>query len=209
MKRHLPFALSLLAMTSTFAALPTVPGTNAVVRYDYERYYAQYSTNPQMYALPREWGDALLSALDGGRQVHERKYDPQVGMCIDPAEPRYLLNITLTNGNSYRIGLFSNGSSGLVDFPERGYQITDAVQNNVVKLVNQLDADMRQRTVGAPRPLVYTVGTVEDGGTLSGIARLFYGDASKWVKIYEANRQIIKNPNEISGRMKLTIPKLQ
>lgn len=214
MKSHLPFALaSILCLAggcATFAALPTVPGTNEVVRYEYEGYYEQYSNKPQLYTIPREWGDTLLAALDGGRQVRERVYHPTGDgtIVIDPAEPQYLLNITLTDGKAYRIGLFSNGSSGCVDFPERNYQITDAVQTNVVKLVHQLDADLRQRIVSAPRPLVYTVGTVDDGGTLSGIARLFYGDASKWPQIYAANRQVVKNPNIISGRMKLTIPKL-
>lgn len=42
----------------------------------------------------------------------------------------------------------------------------------------------------------------------AGIARVFYGDASKWRRIYDANRKTIKNPDVIDGALKLTIPKL-
>jgi uncharacterized protein len=55
-------------------------------------------------------------------------------------------------------------------------------------------------------PLVYTVGTREDGGTLSGIALLFYGDARQWRRIYEANRDTVRNPDIIRQGMRLTIP---
>lgn len=70
-----------------------------------------------------------------------------------------------------------------------------------------MDEDLRREIVGAPRPVVYTVSMLDDGNTLSGIARLFYGDATKWRRIYEANRKLIKNPNVIYGGMQLTIPK--
>ncbi|WMI81602.1 LysM peptidoglycan-binding domain-containing protein [Anaerotignum sp. MB30-C6] len=46
-----------------------------------------------------------------------------------------------------------------------------------------------------PKPKQYTVAK---GDSLSKIARKVYGDASKWPKIYEANKSMIgKNPNLI------------
>jgi len=69
-------------------------------------------------------------------------------------------------------------------------------------------AAMRQNLLNAPKPHAYTVGTLDDGGTLSGVAKLFYGDASKWREIYHANRSILKDPNKLTGRETLTIPKL-
>ena len=44
------------------------------------------------------------------------------------------------------------------------------------------------------------------GDSLSKIARHFYGDASKWPRIHEANRDQIKNPDLIHPGQKLTIP---
>lgn len=49
--------------------------------------------------------------------------------------------------------------------------------------------------------------TVKSGDCLSAIARAVYGDASKWTKIYEANKSVIgKNPNLIYPGQKYTIP---
>jgi hypothetical protein len=74
--------------------------------------------------------------------------------------------------------------------------------------MDELDADLRREVLNTPKPFVYTLGTLNDGGTLSGVARLFYGDPNKWHQIYEANRKTIKNPNVLRGNEKLVIPKL-
>ena len=48
--------------------------------------------------------------------------------------------------------------------------------------------------------------TVKSGDSLSKIAKHFYGDASKWHQIYEANRDKIKNPDLIHPGQEFTIP---
>lgn len=48
--------------------------------------------------------------------------------------------------------------------------------------------------------------TVVAGDTLSKIARRQYGDATKWRAIYEANRDLIKNPDLIHIGWVLKIP---
>ena len=48
--------------------------------------------------------------------------------------------------------------------------------------------------------------TVRAGDTLSKIAEHFYSTGGKWEKIYEANRETLKNPNYIYVGMKLVIP---
>ena len=47
---------------------------------------------------------------------------------------------------------------------------------------------------------------VRKGETLQQIALDYYGSRSKWRRIYEANRQSIKDPNLIAIGMKLRIP---
>ena len=44
------------------------------------------------------------------------------------------------------------------------------------------------------------------GDSLSKIAKHVYGDAQKWRKIYEANRDQIKNPDLIYPGQTFTIP---
>ena len=48
--------------------------------------------------------------------------------------------------------------------------------------------------------------TVVAGDSLSKIAKRFYGDANKWQRIHEANRDLIKNPDLIYPGQKLRIP---
>lgn len=47
---------------------------------------------------------------------------------------------------------------------------------------------------------------VKKGDTLSKIAKEFYGDASLYPKIFEANRDILTDPNLIKVGQKLRIP---
>jgi len=47
---------------------------------------------------------------------------------------------------------------------------------------------------------------VSSGETLSKIAQKYYGDASLYPKIFEANRDSIKDPNMIRVGQKLRIP---
>ncbi len=51
-----------------------------------------------------------------------------------------------------------------------------------------------------------TMYTVKKGDTLSKIAKAHYGDASKYPKIFEANKPMLKNPNEIYPGQVLRIP---
>jgi len=47
---------------------------------------------------------------------------------------------------------------------------------------------------------------VQAGDTLSKIAEKYYGDATLYTKIFEANRDLLKDPNRISPGQKLRIP---
>ena len=45
------------------------------------------------------------------------------------------------------------------------------------------------------------------GDSLSKIAKRLYGDANKWRQIYEANKDLIKNPDLIHPGQTLKIPR--
>jgi len=47
---------------------------------------------------------------------------------------------------------------------------------------------------------------VVKGDTLSKIAQQLYGKASAWTRIYEANKDLIKDPDRIYPGQKLRIP---
>ncbi|WP_020563702.1 YidB family protein [Methylosarcina fibrata] len=48
--------------------------------------------------------------------------------------------------------------------------------------------------------------TVVSGDTLSGIAKQFYHDANQWQRIFDANRDVLSNPDRISPGQHLRIP---
>jgi len=48
--------------------------------------------------------------------------------------------------------------------------------------------------------------TVQKGDTLSKISKQYYGDANKYMKIFEANRDKLKDPDKIQIGQVLTIP---
>ena len=65
----------------------------------------------------------------------------------------------------------------------------------------EVDADIR--TVQTD---IYGIWTVKSGDTLSKIAKSAYDNAGSYMKIFEANKGILKNPDQIQVGQKLTIP---
>jgi nucleoid-associated protein YgaU len=61
-------------------------------------------------------------------------------------------------------------------------------------------------TAPSPTPAAPRTYTVAAGDNLSKIAKKFYGDANKWKRIFEANRDIIKNADLIKPGQVLKIP---
>ena len=60
-----------------------------------------------------------------------------------------------------------------------------------------------------PLPCQYVLGMdPRDGGTLSGVARLFYGDGGKWPVIWEANKDAVPDPDRPKSGISLVIPAL-
>ena len=55
---------------------------------------------------------------------------------------------------------------------------------------------------------VYHRHTVKSGESLSKIAKHYYGDPMKYTKIFDANTNILKDPNVIHPDQVLVIPNL-
>ena len=47
---------------------------------------------------------------------------------------------------------------------------------------------------------------IQRGDTLSGIAKRYYGNAMQYTRIFEANRNVIEDPNKIYPGQKIRIP---
>ena len=68
--------------------------------------------------------------------------------------------------------------------------------------VSQVESNLQFAQAGA-EPTFYTV---QSGDTLSGIAKRFYGNASRYPEIFEANKPMLSNPDKIYPGQNLRIP---
>ena len=66
--------------------------------------------------------------------------------------------------------------------------------------------DKAQASLQTSRTSASQQYTVKAGDTLSKLAGQFYNATDKWERIYDANRDQLKNPNYIYIGMKLMIP---
>lgn len=65
-----------------------------------------------------------------------------------------------------------------------------------------------QNNVATPSTRSIRTHTVQSGESLSLIAKKYYGDASKWHAIYDANKDKIKNPDLIQPNQTFIIPNI-
>jgi nucleoid-associated protein YgaU len=98
----------------------------------------------------------------------------------------------------------------------KGTAKTKADSNRVwdqIKLVDKnysqdLMAEITYETEAAAAPVGQTTKTytVKAGDTLSKIAKQHYGNANAYMKIFEANKGVLKDPDKIQVGQVLTIP---
>lgn len=95
----------------------------------------------------------------------------------------------------------------------------DTIKNEVWTKVKAIDGDFSDlaldlkidSTLPAPAPAAAPAAkqqtyTVAKGDTLSAIAKRFYGDPKKYMTIFNANKNLLKDPDKISPGQELVIP---
>ena len=104
----------------------------------------------------------------------------------------------------------------------RGEAPSPEVKNKVWDQIKSIDASYSDLTcdlsVSAQQPSAMTAGasvsggqsqrryTVQAGDTLSAISRQFYGNANQYMKIFEANKDKLTDPDKIQVGQELKIP---
>ena len=99
-----------------------------------------------------------------------------------------------------------NGATDLATI--QGQVQTQADKEKIILAVGNIDHVAQvddQMTVVTPEP-ESKFYTVKSGDNLSKIAKEFYGDANKYPKIFEANKPMLKDPDEIFPGQVLRIP---
>jgi nucleoid-associated protein YgaU len=95
----------------------------------------------------------------------------------------------------------------------KGAAPTDAAKNEVWNAIKRVDKSYGDLTADitidpslpAPKPKEQSY-TVQSGDTLSKISKQFYGDPNRYMKIFDANKDQLNDPNLIKPGQVLRIP---
>ena len=94
----------------------------------------------------------------------------------------------------------------------KGRAPSEQAKNEVWTAVKKIDASFADFAAditvdtSLPTPKRAQAYTVQSGDTLSKISKQFYGDAGKYMKIFEANKDQLSDPDKIKVGQVLQIP---
>jgi len=85
-------------------------------------------------------------------------------------------------------------------------QIKVVNPNWAQELIADISVDSTAQSAAAPSANGARTYTVQAGDSLSKISKKYYGDANQYMKIIEANRDALNDPNKIFPGQTLEIP---
>lgn len=91
--------------------------------------------------------------------------------------------------------------SGLVNTQYEKNTLWDKIKEIGGENANDISADIKVANTD-----YYHIHTVESGESLSKISKFYYKDANKYMKIFDANKDQLTNPDVIKVGQKLKIP---
>ncbi|MBQ7252561.1 MAG: hypothetical protein IJS32_08180 [Kiritimatiellae bacterium] len=168
-------------------------------------------------AVEKEEGNAILELLRDPNSFEEPRPKPEDGPvgCIAP--PTLSLTLVAPERDRARYIDFWRHADCDTDKPCLKVSLPGSGQRRVLgeparKLLAMFEAweaADRKAFLAEPLPRRYVLeSNRHDGGTLSGVARLFYGDGNKWPLIREANKAAVPNPDYPKSGTVLVIPAL-
>lgn len=92
----------------------------------------------------------------------------------------------------------------------KGDAPNQAIKNEVWDQIKKVDAKYADLSadigIDASLPVPPRIHEVVSGDTLSKIAKRYYGDANKYMRIFEANKDQLQDPDKIKVGQKLKVP---
>lgn len=119
-------------------------------------------------------------------------------------------NVRLENLNMADNKLYIRAEAPSQDLKNRVWDQIKLVDPTFSDLTADIDAPAAAAvaaaaSAGGPSSLGRTY-MVQPGDSLSKISRQFYGDANKYMKIFEANKDKLSDPDKVRAGMELVIP---
>jgi len=117
-------------------------------------------------------------------------------------------NVQLQNLNLQDNKLFIRGMAPSQDVKNRVWDQIKLADPNYSDLTADIQAPAASAAAAAASGSTTTARTytVQAGDNLSKISKEFYGNANQYLKIFEANRDKLSDPDKIKAGMELVIP---
>ncbi len=128
----------------------------------------------------------------------KQKYNPAL-------EKMTQLGVKLTHLHVQDDKLFIGGAAGSDDIKNQVWTAIKGVDHAHADLIADITIDPSRLPKTPPSPAEQHY-TVVSGDTLSAISKRFYGDAKQYQKIFNANRDILSDPDHIKPGQSLKIP---
>jgi nucleoid-associated protein YgaU len=142
----------------------------------------------------------------------KQKYQPALNLMQQ-------LQVQVQNINMEGANLLIRGAAPSADVKNRIWDQIKLIDATFSDLICEINVAQQQHQPAAKQASAsMTAGTsvsggqsqrhytVKPGDTLSKISRDFYGDANQYTKIFNANRNILRDPNTINPGQNLVIP---
>jgi nucleoid-associated protein YgaU len=117
-------------------------------------------------------------------------------------------NIQLQNLNMEGDKLLIRATAPSADAKNRVWDQIKLVDPKLSDLIADIQAPAAAAAAagGAPSTAAARTYTVQPGDSLSKISKEFYGDANKYMKIFEANKDKLSDPDKVKVGTELVIP---
>jgi nucleoid-associated protein YgaU len=115
--------------------------------------------------------------------------------------------VQLQNLNMEGDKLLIRASAPSADLKNRVWDQIKLVDPSFSDLIADIQAPAAAAAaVGAASTLATRIYSVQPGDSLSKISKQFYGDANKYMKIFEANKDRLADPDQVRAGIELVIP---
>ena len=115
-------------------------------------------------------------------------------------------NVQLQNVNLQDNKLFIRGIAPSQDAKNKVWDQIKLVDPNNSDLIADIQAPAAAAAAASGPTSTARAYTVQQGDSLSKISKEFYGNASQYMKIFEANKDKLSDPDKIKAGMELVIP---
>jgi nucleoid-associated protein YgaU len=136
-------------------------------------------------------------------QALKSKYQPAINLMQQ-------LGVQLQNVNMQGDKLLIRGQAPSADVKNQVWNQIKLIDSTYSDLICDLSVSQQAQPSMAAGASVSGQSqrryTVQSGDTLSKISKQFYGNSNQYMKIFEANRDVLQDPNRVNPGQSLVIP---